>query len=135
VRGPACDAWGWATIRLFTDALVLTKDLAPGSRLEGALALKRVEYHRGAAPLRSVAAEANAARGLTAGSMLTSDMVRFGPPAGTPVTVRVVAGGLSLEQQGTVIACRGNQVCASLPSGKRVEGQIVAGALLVGASP
>ncbi len=134
VRGAKCEAWGWATIRLFVDGLVLTRDVAAGSALGGAFALQRIEYRRGAEPLREIDTSANATKALKAGTLLTADVVRVGPPAGTPTNVRVVVGGLTLEQQGTVINCRGANVCASLPSGKRVEGRMVAGTLVVGGS-
>ncbi len=135
VRGPKCEGWGWATVRVFTNALVLTKDVGTGVSIGGAYTTQRVEYRRGTEPLREVDADANAAKLLKAGTMLTPEMVRSGPPIGSALTVRVVMGGLSLEQQGTVIACRGSNVCASLPSGKRVEGKMVSGLLLVGGAP
>lgn len=134
VRGAKCEAWGWATVRLFTEGLVLTKDIAAGSAIGNAFTSQRIEYRRGAEPLREVDTSANASKALKAGTMLTAEMVRMGPPPGTQTTVRVIVGGLTLEQQGTVMNCRGANVCASLPSGKRVEGRMVAGILVVGGS-
>ncbi len=135
VRGASCEAWGWATVKLTTQALVLTKDVATGASVDGLYVPQRLEFRRGRPPLTTVDPDASATRPLRAGTMLTADVVRVGPPPGSTVTVRVLMGALMLEERGTISACSGDRVCASLPSGKRVEGRMVDGLLLVKGTP
>jgi hypothetical protein len=130
VRGAGCDDWGWATVKLVADAPTLTSPVRTGDSLTGRWVMKSVEVRRGATLLTNVDATATATRTMKAGQVLTSDTVRVGPPPGTPVTVRVLAGGIALEQQGTIIGCA--TVCASLPTGRRVSGRFEDGVLIVG---
>ena len=130
VRGQACEAWGWATVTLLFDAAVLTRDVRAGESLEGAFEVRPVELRRGHELLGAVPAGSLAERPLKAGQPVEASQVRVGPPTGSSVLVRVVAQGLFIEQRGTISPCRGLQVCATLPSGKRVAGELVDGVLV-----
>lgn len=53
------------------------------------------------------------------------------PAMGTSVHVVVVAGALTIEEVGHVVPCSRDAVCAVVPSGKHVEGEMVDGKLFV----
>jgi hypothetical protein len=131
VRGASCDEWAWATVRLTARAAVLTQPVKAGDPLEGAWRLKEVELTRGARTLASVPASATATRPMAPGAVLRPESLRVGPPPGTPILVRVVAGSIVVEERGHVAACSGEAVCATLPGGKRVSGRFDNGALVV----
>lgn len=134
VRGSTCEGWGWATVKVQVPTIVVMRDVAANSPLEGAVVFADVELLRGRTPLASLPPGATAAKNLRRGAALTPEDVRVGPPAGTTITVRVTAGSLQVEQVGTVVTCRNGTtgVCATLPSGKRVSGALVDGVLVVG---
>lgn len=125
VRGARCDEWGWATVRLIVPAAVLTRTVRTGDLLEGAWATRPVEVLRGRAPLTAeLPPGATATRLLRAGEVLGAEGVRLGPPPGTPITVRVELGGITVEQPATVVPCAGLAACAVLPGGRRVTGRL-----------
>ncbi|MCA2982068.1 MAG: hypothetical protein INH41_30395 [Myxococcaceae bacterium] len=128
VSGRGCAAWGWATVRVLSTQAVLTRDLEAGARIEGAVRVEERPWRRGdqVAPALEGAV---AARRLRAGQPLRAVDVRFGPPPGTPIVVRIVVNTISVEQRGTVVSC-GQQVCATLPSGRRVAGVLRDGVLV-----
>jgi hypothetical protein len=130
LTGKGCGAWGWASVRLLATQAVLTRDVEAGAPVEGAVRLEEREWRRGV-PAAPALEGANAARRLRAGAVLRDLDVRFGPPPGTPVTVRVVVNTISVEQRGTIVPC-GTQICATLPSGKRVSGVLRDGVLISG---
>jgi hypothetical protein len=133
VRGPRCDEWGWATVRLQVVVPVLTRSVRSGEALDGAWTTQLVEVHRGRTFLSSVPAGATATRLLRGGEPLSPEGVRAGPPPGTVVTVRVELGGITVEEPGTLVACAGDAICAVLPSGRRVAGRLEGEALVVSA--
>jgi hypothetical protein len=130
VRGQGCDGWGWATVRLWVSAAVSTRDVPAGGSLDGAWALNEVELRQGREVLHAVPEGTTASRGLRAGTTLLREALRLGPPPGTTVRVRLVVGGLALEQQGTISAAR-DGVCAQLPSGRHLCGVLREGILTV----
>ncbi|MDX2010860.1 MAG: hypothetical protein SFW67_11735 [Myxococcaceae bacterium] len=130
LTGRGCSAWGWATVRVLATQAVITRDVRPGEALDGAVRLEEREWRRGTAPAPALEG-AVAARALSRGTWLRDLDVRFGPPPGTPITVRVVVNAISIEQRGTVVSC-GRDVCATLPSGKRVSGVLRDGVLVSG---
>jgi hypothetical protein len=134
VRGPRCDEWGWATVRVTVEAPVVTRTLRSGEALQGAWAYRWAEVSRGRPLLATVPEDATAARALRGGDALGAEAVRSGPQPGTSVTVRVALGGIIVEQPGRVVGCPGPNVCAVLPSGRRVTGHLEGEALSVGAS-
>jgi hypothetical protein len=128
VRGKSCQAWGWATVRVYLPIATLTRDVKPNETVDGAWTVTELEP-TGAA-LTNAPKGATATRWLRKGQRLTPTDLRVGPRPGTPITVRLVSGALSLEQRGTIVNCTG--ICAALPSGKKVEGQLSDGVLVVG---
>lgn len=126
--GRTCSVWGWATVRLFTTQAVLTRTVEAGEALEGAFALEEREWSKGA-PAAPKLDGATASRRLKSGSVLRELDLRFGPAPGTQITVRLVLKAISIEQRGVIISC-GQNVCASLPSGKRVSGAFRDGVLV-----
>ncbi len=133
VRGRRCDDWGWATVKLTLATAELTHDVKPGESLEGAWVLKAHEVRRGFDRVTAVPANATANRPLHRGQPLSLEAIRVGPPAGTPLTVRVKLGGIAIDARGTATSCSGGQVCATLPQGKRVRGTLEDGVLVVSA--
>lgn len=132
VRGHDCDGWGWATVKLVAPGAVLTTEVRTGDSLQGKWSPKQFEVRRGVTLLTEIDATATATRAMKPGQALTADAVRLGPAPGTPLTVRVSAGGIVLEQRGTAIGCTGAQVCASLPTGRRISGHLEGDVLVVG---
>lgn len=130
VRGKACEAWGWAQVRVMVPVATLSRDVRANESLAGAWVVS-TEEPRGEV-LAQVPAGATATRWLRKGMTIAANDVRVGPRPGTAVTVRVMLGALSLEQRGTVSPCAGSQTCATLPSGKKVSGVWTDGLLLVG---
>lgn len=130
VTGRGCATWGWATVRLFTTQAVVTKDVEAGASLEGMTRIEEREWRPGTS-LAPALDGAMASRRLRAGTVLREMDVRFGPAPGTPVTVRVIVNTIQIEQRGTVVPCS-QQVCATLPSGKRVSGTFRDGVLVTG---
>lgn len=131
VRGSRCDAWAWATVRLTAHAVVLTLPVKTGDVLDGRWRLGEVELTRGAQRLLLVPPGATATRAMRAGTPLGPDSVRVGPPPGTPLIVRAVAGTIAVEQRAIAAACPGPGACATLPGGKRVSGLLEDGVLVV----
>jgi hypothetical protein len=131
VRSSRCDEWAWATVKVLAPGAVLSADVRSGEPLLGRWTTAELEVRRGITPLSSVDPSATAARAMRRGQPLTPGTVRLGPSPGTPITVRVLVGGVIIEQRATVASCSNGQVCATLPSGRRVTGALDDGALVV----
>ncbi len=129
VRGKGCDAWGWAVVKVIVPVATLSRDVKANEPLDGAWQMEDLEA-RGELVSRPPAG-ATATRNLRRGLKLGAADYRVGPKPGTAITVRVMLGGLSLEQRGTVSPCSGAETCATLPSGKRVAGVWTEGMLVV----
>lgn len=133
VHGAGCEGWGWAQVRVFADALILEAAVSEGEPIAGKVRREAREIRPGQRPLAALPPGAVAARSLPAGRMLEARHVRApGAAAGEAIRVRLRSGALRIEQTGRVIPCPGDAVCARLPSGARVEGRLVDGALEVG---
>ena len=130
VRGKSCEAWGWAQVRVIVPVATLSRDVKTNESLEGAWTVTEAEPQGDA--LAAVPSGATATRWLRKGLPVNGNDVRTGPRPGSSITVRVMMGGLSVEQRGTVNSCSGSQTCATLPSGKRVSGVWADGLLVVG---
>ena len=130
VRGTKCEAWGWAHVRVVVAVAVLSRDVKANAILDGAWTLTEAEP-RGEA-MTQIPSGATATRPLRKGMKISGSDVRVGPNPGTAVTVRLLLGALTLEQHGTVSPCTGSQTCATLPSGKKVSGVWLDGALVIG---
>jgi flagella basal body P-ring formation protein FlgA len=129
--GAPCEAWAWARVRVTAPALVAARDVAEGEALDGALRLEEREVAAGRAPVAALPAAATAARRIAAGTSLDPAHLRVGPAPGEPLPVVVRLGGLTVEQPGRAVACGRGRACAVLPSGRRVEGALEAGRLIV----
>jgi hypothetical protein len=130
VKGKNCEAWGWAEVKVIVPVATLSRDVKANESLDGAWSMSDGEAS--ARAVQQLPAGASAMRPLKAGSALTESDFRVGPRAGTPVTVRVMLGSLSLEARGTVTQCSGAATCATLVTGKRVAGLFIDGVLVVG---
>jgi hypothetical protein len=133
VRGAGCDQWGWATVKVLGPAAVLTRPVKSGDSLEGAWRQAEVELRPGRHAIQSIAPGSTATRAMQAGQVLWAESVRSGPSPGTRILVRVVSGGVVIEEMGVVAGCTGELTCATLPSGRRIAGRFEDGALLVAA--
>jgi hypothetical protein len=129
--GRACSGWGTATVKVLAPAPVALRPVRTGESLDGAIDWAEREVLPGRAPVL-VPAGAVATRPLTPGQLVDASSFRVrGPAVGEPIKVRVVLGAIAVEQVGRVTSCGLGKACASLPSGKHVEGRFVDGKLVV----
>jgi hypothetical protein len=129
VRGARCDDWGWAMVTLSSPSAVATREVKAGEPLSGSWTLETLEVRRGVRPITSIDASATATRPLHKGQAIVAELLRAGPPPGTPITARASAGGIVVEERGTITPCSGDKVCATLATGRRVTGQMQDGVL------
>lgn len=129
--GKGCSGWAWAKVQVMAPALVTTRPVRAGEPLDGAVTSMEREVSTGRTPA-VLSAGAVASRALPRGLMLEAGHIRgAGPGAGDAIKVIVRSGPLVIEAHGRSVSCGRGRVCAVLPSGKHVEGQLVAGSLLV----
>jgi hypothetical protein len=130
-RGATCDAWTWVHVRVVAPVAVAARALAAGERLDGATAIEERELRPGHLPAvigrASVAARALVPGQLIDAALVTEPTVR----AGESVRVLVVLGTLVIEQSGRGAPCARGRSCATLASGRLVEGELVDGKLVV----
>ena len=128
-----CELRTWLRVKVVAAVRVAARDLKAGESLEpSSTSLEDREIVSGHEPLTDVPEGSVLARGLSAGAVVeTSHLRPPGPGMGDPLTVMVQAGPVSIVQQGRAVPCVSRRVCAQLPSGKRVEGRLVDGRLLV----
>jgi hypothetical protein len=132
--GAECQAWAWADVKVLAPALVAARDVADGAPLEpAAFRAGEEEVRPGRPPVTALPDGATALRALPVGTVLEPQHVRLGPPPGEAIVVLVRDGALEVEQPGRATACARDRVCAILPNGRRVEGQIERGRLVVAA--
>jgi len=130
--GRVCEAFGWARVRVMRTGLVATRPLAAGEPLEGAVEPAEVELHNGQSPpVAELPEEARAAHALAAGAPLRSNDVLLGPAPGESITVVVLADGLEISREGRALPCTPGRACALLPGGRRVEGRLEGGRLVM----
>lgn len=129
--GRPCEGFAWARVTVLAPSPVATRPLEDGDPLEGAVAWELREVRPGRAPLTELPAGATAARRLPAGAVLDGGAVRSGPRSGEPVAVLIRVGALTVEQPGRALPCPRGRACAVLPSGRRVEGRLADGRILV----
>jgi hypothetical protein len=126
-----CQAWVWARVRVFATVSVATRTIRAGEPFAGATNTDEREIRPGRLPATALEG-ATAERTVGVGQMVEADVVRQpGLRPGDPVKVVIVAGAMSIEQTGRAVACARNHNCAVLPSGRHVDGALVAGRLLV----
>jgi flagella basal body P-ring formation protein FlgA len=129
--GARCEGWAWARVRVLAPALVVARDVADGAPIAGAAEPQEREVLAGRPPLATLPPGATASRALAAGTVLEPQHVRVGPRPGEPVAVVVRVGAIEAEQPGRAVACARGRACALLPSGRRVEGVLDGGRLVV----
>jgi hypothetical protein len=130
-QGERCEAWAWATVRVQAPALVVQHAVAAGEPLAPAVGLADREVLPGRTPLASLPEGAVADRALPQGVTLLLEHLRVGPRPGEPLVVVVRTSGLEITQQGKALPCRRGRACALLPSGRRVEGALASGRLVL----
>jgi hypothetical protein len=129
--GARCEGFAWADVRVSGPALRLARDVAADEPLAGAVEAAVAELLPARRPVAALPAGALAARRLRAGAPLLEADLRVGPRSGDPVAVVVRAGALELEQSGRAVPCPKGRACALLPGGRRVEGRLEAGRVVV----
>ena len=129
--GVPCQGFAWAPVRVLAQAAIASRAVQVGETLDGAVRVGEAELRSGHRPVAELPAGAVAARAIAAGQPIDPSALRLGPEPGAPVPVLVRSGALTVEQPGRAIPCARGLVCARLPSGRRVEGHMAAGRLLV----
>ncbi len=121
--GPgACDGPGLARVRLDAPCLRASRELRKGAALAGAVAPSRCELTAGREDRPRALSEGDRARrSLHAGAIVEADARAPGPPPGTRVTVRLVAGSVELERPATASDCAAIG-CAKLSDGRVLRG-------------
>jgi len=130
-RGKNCDVWTWVEVRVVAPVAVAARALAAGERLDGATAIEERELRAGHAPAAigplSVAARPMVAGQLLEAALVSEPTVRLGEAN----KVVIISGALVIEQSGRGAPCARGRSCATLASGKQVEGDLVDGKLVV----
>ncbi len=130
-EGIPCEGFAWARVRVLAPAAVTTRPLAAGDRLEGAVTTSLQEVLPGRAAIVQPPPGAVAERALAAGAVLDDAAIHVGPHPGDPVVVEIRVGALRLTEPGRSVPCLRGRACALLPSGRRVEGRLVDGRVVV----
>lgn len=135
-NGRPCSAYAFVDVHVVTDALISTRPIREGAPLEGAVRMVRREIAHGETPITALPVGVVASRSLTAGQLVDPQLFHApGLTPGTPVRVMLRAGALSLEENGLISRCndtsRFEHACATVASGKRVEGRYENGVILV----
>jgi hypothetical protein len=129
----ACEGWAWVKVRLFAQALVTTRSIREGEPIDRAtFTVVTREILPGRVPAQSIPPGAVAARPLGAKQLIEIPDLRA-PQAkpGSSIKVAIRSGVLTIEQTGRAVPCSRNRSCALLPSGRRVEGELVGDRIVV----
>ena len=129
--GVPCQGFAWAPVRVLAPAAIASRAIQAGEPLDGAVRVAEAELRPGHRPLAELPAGAVATRAIAPGQPIDASAMRVGPEPGAPIAVLVRSGALTVEQPGRAIPCVRGLACARLPSGRRVEGHMAAGRLLV----
>jgi hypothetical protein len=131
-EGRPCESFGWARVRVTAAGLVLSHAVAYGEPLQGAVVPGDVELRTGRPPpLAEIPAGGRAARALAGGAPVLAGDVQEGPLPGEPITVVIRAGALEISQAGRALPCARGRCGALLPGGRRVEGKLEHGQLVL----
>ncbi|MEW5847925.1 MAG: hypothetical protein AB2A00_03885 [Myxococcota bacterium] len=132
VEGAGCRGVATAVVKVFAPVWVSTAPVEAGGRMEGRVTRKERELRPGMQPWLSEAPPQVAARALGVGVVVEEKHVRaVGPAAGESVRVVAQVGAVRIAQVGRVTPCAGPWICAQLPGGRRVEGRMREGELVV----
>jgi hypothetical protein len=130
--GRTCFGWSWASIRVFSQAWVTTREIAPGAPVAGLVASAERELPQGGTYARSIAPDALASSRLSAGTALEPKHLRLpSEMPGHAVDVELRTGDLVIATRGESVPCQPNMSCARLASGKQVSGTWLNGRLEV----
>lgn len=131
--GRRCQALGVVRVRVFARVPVVRRAVAAGQPLAGAVVLRERPLRRGMQPGDWIEAGAVAARPLRPNTVVRpQDVRRPRPRTGQRVHVVLHAGVIRIEDEGRIVPCGREKVCARLSTGRRVEGRLEAGGILVG---
>jgi hypothetical protein len=129
--GALCEVTAWVQVKVYAPVPVTRRAVRAGEPLAPAIAMEEREILPGHAPA-AIADGAVADRWLAAGRVVEEAAVRAaGPGAGQTIKVLLVSGGLTVTQMGRVVPCGKGRSCASLGTGKQVEGVIDGDRLVV----
>ncbi len=129
--GRRCVLSVFAQLRVQRRAARVLAPLAEGAALGDAVAWGLEDLRAGHDPLAALPEGATAARALPAGTVLERGHVRQGPAPGTPVTVVLVSGPVTVERAGRSVPCGADAACAVVDGGRRVRGAFRDGRLWV----
>jgi flagella basal body P-ring formation protein FlgA len=130
--GADCQAWAWADVQVWAPVLITTRAVKPGETIDGAVTEVEREVMRGHEPLTQVTPGLIATNMIASGAVIEKHAVHIAQPkVGTQISVTIVAGGVTVEEAARVLPCVPDRVCVMLPSGKRLDGTMQDGHLLV----
>jgi len=125
-----CQGWAWATIRIEAVIQVASKAIREGEPI--AAKLERREIRPGREPLETIPEGARAARSIAAGEILEGHLLStLSARPGDAVPVLVKSGAIAVALIGRAVPCAKGRACAQLPSGRRIEGTLEDGRLVV----
>jgi hypothetical protein len=132
LEGAGCHGWIWVSVKVVANVRVATRALKPGDPLAEGTTLGPREITQGHTPLVDLADGLIAAAPIAAGQLIEPHQVRqSGTAPGESVQVEVHSGSVSILQSGRAVPCVRGRACAVLPSGRRLEGRIQNGRLVV----
>lgn len=131
-KGARCEGFAAARAQFVAPAWVVTKALARGAPLDGSVAQEERPWSASRARVIDLTPNATAAAALAPGTVLEDRHVQGpGPHVGDKVTVVLKTGAVTLTQEGRLAPCMSGRSCATLPTGRKLEGRLVDGRLLV----
>jgi hypothetical protein len=130
--GGSCDGFATARAQLLGPVYVVTKAVARGAPLADAVTVEERPVQGLPSRVNDLTPGATAAQTLPPGTVLeVRHVAAQGPKAGDKVTIVLRSGAITLTQEGRLAPCIPGRSCAVLPTGRRVEGQLVDGRLVV----
>lgn len=130
--GTRCQGLGTAYVTLERRVWVTAHPVSAERSLKGRVKAAYVAMRPGMQPADGDPAGWVSMRALKKGAVVQNRDIRArGPRPGDPIRVRMVRGGLAIEQRGRAARCTGAQACADLTTGKRVFGAYDGAVLVV----
>jgi hypothetical protein len=129
--GARCQVTAWVRVKVYAPVPVTRRSVRAGEPLAAAVTMEEREILPGHAPA-VIAEGAVADRWLGAGRVVEEGAIRAaGLRAGEAIKVLLLSGALTVEQMGRAVPCGRGRTCASLATGKQVEGVMDGGRLVV----
>jgi hypothetical protein len=134
--GKGCAGWIWVRLEVWADTTVTTRLVRAGEPIASGSALVEREMRPGQLPFIPPSG-AVASHSMPAGTMVgPGDVATAAIAMGEPLAVVFVSGAVAIETRGRRSPCLRDRTCATLATGKHVEGQLDAsGRLIVEVSP